>query len=88
METLESNVTEGADHDLTEILTQKQVGEHIQHCMEKLSSDHRQVVHLAYFEDLSYREIGELMGSPEGTIKVRMFHAKQALKRCLSRRMP
>ena len=66
---------------------QKQLGEHIQYCIGKLSPTQRQTVHLAFFEDLSYKEIGGILGNPEGTIKARMFHAKQALKRCLQRRM-
>ena len=76
-----------SDQDVEGLITQKQMGTHLQHCMEKLSDDHRQVVHLAFFEDLSYREISDIVGSPEGTLKARMFHAKQALKRCLSRRI-
>jgi len=86
-ESLESADSIESDENLEEILTQTQVGEHIHWCMEKLSDEQRQVVHLAFFEDLSYREVGTIMGSPEGTIKARMFHAKKALKRCLSRRM-
>ncbi len=85
MEPLESTVDQESDCNLDDILGQKQLEIHIQHCMEKLSPDHRQTVQLAFFEDLSYREIGEIAGSPEGTIKARMFHAKQALKRCLAR---
>ncbi len=76
-----------SDQDLEVLITKKQMGEHLQRCLERLSDDHRQVVHLAFFEDLSYREISEIVGSPEGTLKARMFHAKQALKRCLSRRI-
>jgi len=86
-EELESAESVESDQDLEEMLTQTQVGEHIHWCMEKLSDEQRQVVHLAFFEDLSYREVGTIMGSPEGTIKARMFHAKKALKRCLSRRI-
>ena len=87
MEELDSTMTEESDQDLDEIMTQKQLGEHLRRCMEKLSDEQRQVVHLAFFEDLSYREISEIVGNPEGTIKARMFHAKQALKRCLARRI-
>ena len=87
-EPLESTATQEAEGDLDEILNQKQLGQHIHYCMDKLSPDQRQTVYLAFFEDLSYREIGEIVGSPEGTIKARMFHAKQALKRCLGRRVP
>jgi RNA polymerase sigma-70 factor (ECF subfamily) len=55
----------------------------LKYCLEKLSDLHRQVVHLAFFEDLPYGEIAEIIGKPEGTVKTRMFHARQALKRCL-----
>lgn len=56
----------------------------IRHCMEKLSDAHRTVVHLAFYEDMPYPEIAELLGCPAGTVKTRMMHAKKNLKRCLS----
>ena len=56
----------------------------VKHCLEKLSDAHRQVVQLSFFEDLAYREIAEILDCPDGTVKTRMFHAKSALKRCLS----
>ncbi len=87
VEPLEVTTEKESDYDLEGIIVQKEMGEHLQHCLQKLSPDHHQTVHLAFFEDLSYREIGEIVGSPEGTIKARMFHAKQALKRCLARRI-
>ncbi len=87
MEPLENTDTEASNEDLHDLLTQKQLGTHLHYCIEKLSTDQRQTVHLAFFEDLSYREIGGIVGRPEGTIKARMFHAKQALKRCLARRI-
>ena len=55
----------------------------LKYCLEKLNDLHQQVVHLAFFEDLGYAEIAEIIGKPEGTVKTRMFHARQALKRCL-----
>lgn len=57
----------------------------LRRCLEELSDAHRQVVHLAYFEDLPYPEIAEIVDCPVGTVKTRMFHAKQLLKRCLGR---
>ena len=59
----------------------------LKYCLEKLSDLQRQVVHLAFFEDFSYGEISEVVGTPEGTIKTRMFHAKQLLKKCLQGRL-
>ncbi len=48
--------------------------------MDRLSSDHRVVVDLTYYHDAGYREIAEIMDCPVGTVKTRMFHAKQRLK--------
>jgi RNA polymerase sigma-70 factor (ECF subfamily) len=54
-------------------------------CLEKLSAGHRRVVSLAFFEGMTYREIAEVEGLSEGTVKSRVFHAKQLLMHCLSR---
>ncbi len=56
----------------------------VRHCMEGLSEQHREVVHLAFYEDLSYSEIAQIADCPEGTVKTRIFHAKKALKACLA----
>jgi len=53
-------------------------------CIEKLSPNHRSVIHLAFFDDLTYPEIAALEGAPVGTIKTRIMHAKKLLMRCLS----
>ncbi len=52
-------------------------------CLRALSEAHREVVHLAFFEDMSYGEIAAVVGCPEGTVKTRMFHARRALRGCL-----
>ncbi len=59
----------------------------IRNCMNKLSSSHREVIHLAFYEDMHYQEIAEVSSCPEGTVKTRVFHAKQALKKCLAKLM-
>ena len=69
---------------IDEILDQAQEAERLRRCVESLSDAHRQVVHLAFYEDLSYREIAKIVDCPEGTVKTRAFHAKKALKRCLA----
>ncbi len=58
--------------------------EWLRRCMERLSDAHRAVVHLAFFEDLGYPEIAQIVDCPVGTVKTRMFHAKRLLKECLS----
>ena len=61
--------------------------EHLQHCMKTLSDEHREVIHMAFFEDVAYPEIAEIVDCPQGTVKSRIHHAKAALKRCLQIRM-
>jgi RNA polymerase sigma factor (sigma-70 family) len=56
--------------------------------MAELSPDHRGVVELTYFQDLSYREIAEIMDCPVDTVKTRMFYARRHLKRCLEGELP
>ncbi len=55
----------------------------IRRCLQELSEPHREVVHLTFYQGLSYPEIAVIAGCPEGTVKTRMFHAKKALQRCL-----
>ncbi len=52
--------------------------------IEELSPEHRAVVELTFFHELSYREISEVLGCPENTVKTRMFHARKRLRDRLS----
>jgi len=38
------------------------------------------VIVLKHFHDLSYREIADTLGIPEGTVMSRLYHARLALK--------
>jgi RNA polymerase sigma-70 factor (ECF subfamily) len=51
--------------------------------LEKLPAEHRETIILAFYHGLSYREIAELMECPEGTVKSRIFYAKEQMKRIL-----
>ena len=69
-------------------LEQLSLSEHsvfIRKCIDKLSDNHRQVIHLAFFEELAYSEISQIVDCPEGTVKTRIYHAKTLLKKCLSK---
>jgi len=59
----------------------------IDRAMAQLSADHRAVVDLAYFHEMGYREIAEIMDCPVDTVKTRMFHARRNLKAQLSGRL-
>ena len=62
-------------------------GQHVQACLATLKPEHRSAIELAFFEDLSYREISEISDVPEGTVKTRVYHAKQLLMHCLAGRI-
>lgn len=62
-------------------------GVHIRECLKTLKPEHRSAVELVFFENMSYREIAEVAGVPEGTAKTRVFHAKKLLLHCLKSRI-
>jgi RNA polymerase sigma-70 factor (ECF subfamily) len=49
---------------------------------------HRAVVHLFYREDLSVEEIASILRIPAGTVKSRLHHAREALRRQLGGAAP
>jgi RNA polymerase sigma-70 factor (ECF subfamily) len=71
------------DPSAFDILAQQQRREGVRHCMDKLSSEHRECVHLVFYEGLALSEIASVQGCPENTVKTRLFHARQKLKNCL-----
>ena len=66
-----------------ELLAQQQRHEGVRHCMDRLSDDHRECIHLVFYEGLSLAEVASLQACPEGTVKTRLFHARNKLKTCL-----
>jgi RNA polymerase sigma-70 factor, ECF subfamily len=57
----------------------------LQRGIEQLDEEQRLLVILRDVEELSYQEIGEITGLPEGTIKSRLHRARMALKEWLDR---
>ncbi len=66
-------------------LAERQRAEGVKHCMERLSEEHRECMHLVFFEGMSVAEIADVQHCPEGTVKTRLFHARQKIKGCLER---
>lgn len=67
------------------VVAAAQDAERLRDCISKLGERQRAAIHLSYFEDLSYLEIAEIEQIPAGTVKSRIFHAKQLLMRCLTK---
>lgn len=80
-------VPEVADEapDACTVIQSAQDAEQVRACIDKLKPAHAVAVRLAFFEDMTYEQISEVEGIPVGTVKTRIFHAKQAMMHCLSR---
>lgn len=64
-------------------LAEQQRREGVQHCMGKLSEEHRECLHLVFYEGNSLAEVAAIQRCPENTVKTRLFHARQKIKNCL-----
>ena len=51
--------------------------------LQTLDADHRSVVVLRDIEGFDYREIGEILDLPVGTVKSRLFRARMALRQAI-----
>ena len=56
----------------------------IRACLARLSAEHREVVDLVYYHDKSIKEVSEIVGIPENTVKTRMFHARKKLSELMA----
>ena len=61
-----------------------ETADRIQTAMMALSPEHRELIVLKYFVELSYDEISDVVGIPEKTVKSRLFSARQQLEALLS----
>jgi RNA polymerase sigma-70 factor (ECF subfamily) len=61
------------------LMMSKQVGEAVNRAIEKLPEDLRTAIVLRELEGLSYEEIAETMNCPIGTVRSRIFRAREAI---------
>lgn len=62
--------------------------ERLQQALNELPESHRTAVLLFYFEELSYKQIAEVLDSPVGTVMSRLSRAKQHLRARLTEPIP
>jgi RNA polymerase sigma-70 factor (ECF subfamily) len=81
----EGDETSRADNELTvaetpeAVLASKQVAAAVNAAIEGLSEELRQAIMLREIEGLSYEEIAEVMNCPIGTVRSRIFRAREAI---------
>jgi RNA polymerase sigma factor (sigma-70 family) len=56
--------------------------------LDRLAGGERALLSLRYLEGLGLRELSRVFGIPEGTVKSRLFHAREHLRETLERMQP
>jgi RNA polymerase sigma-70 factor (ECF subfamily) len=56
----------------------------LRRCFARLSPAHREVIDLIYYHQRSVAAVAEILGSPQATVKTRMFYARKRLAQLLA----
>jgi RNA polymerase sigma-70 factor (ECF subfamily) len=59
-------------------------GECLRRCLTRLSAEHGLIIDLVYYHEKSIREVAQIVGIPENTVKTRMFYARKRLAELLT----
>jgi RNA polymerase sigma-70 factor (ECF subfamily) len=68
-----------------ERLEKQDVRNKVQDCIKALEPEHREIIVLRDMQGFSYVDIGDMLKMREGTVKSRLFRAREAIKDCLKR---
>ena len=68
-----------------EQLEEAELRQMVQRCIEALDQGFREVLVLRDMQEMSYEEVGTALQLREGTVKSRLFRARDAVKDCLKR---
>jgi RNA polymerase sigma-70 factor (ECF subfamily) len=74
---VENELSDGETPDA--VLASKEIAAAVNSAIEALSEDLRQAITLREIEGLSYEEIAEMMNCPIGTVRSRIFRAREAI---------
>lgn len=74
---VENELTTGENPE--SLMASRQIANTVNAAIEALSDDLRQAITLREIEGLSYEEISEVMGCPIGTVRSRIFRARDAI---------
>ena len=66
-----------------EILSQADAEALLQQAIQGLSEDHREIIALRHFQELTYAEIAEVLNIPQPTVMSRLYRARRSLTRRL-----
>ncbi len=83
LQELDENIADMSETALENII-RKEEYRALYHAISLLSSSHKEVITLFYFEDLSVKDIALVIGKSEAVVKVTLFRGREALKKILS----
>lgn len=73
-----------ADAGPDEQLEQAACGDNMRKALARLSSEHREVIDLVFYQELTLAEVALVCRCPVGTVKSRLHHAKERLRDVLN----
>lgn len=79
-----ARLTKGSDP--AQQLAQQERTQIIREAIDQLKPAYRMPLVLRYYAELDYKEIAEVLGLPEGTVKTRLHRAKAELKHILEQK--
>lgn len=68
-------------------LEKNEIKKKVQDCIGRLDNEFREVIVLRDIQGFSYEEMAEMLKIAEGTVKSRLFRARDAVKDCLKKVM-
>jgi RNA polymerase sigma-70 factor (ECF subfamily) len=66
-------------------LQKKNRADVLRQSLTRLSPEHREVIDLVYYHGKSVKEVAEIVGSNEATVRTRMFYARKKLAEMVAR---
>jgi RNA polymerase sigma-70 factor (ECF subfamily) len=76
--------TAEAGYDMQHEVWDLAVAEQVAGAMGGLPEEERRAIELAYFDGHTYREVAQLLGQPEGTVKSRIRNGMRRMRAALA----
>lgn len=76
-----------SDLSVLDRLEKHEIERKVQGCISALDGEFREVIVLRDIQGFSYDEIGDMLEIAEGTVKSRLFRARDAVRKCLKKLM-
>lgn len=75
------------DPSALDLLMKRDRQKSVQECLNRLEQDFREVIVLRDIQGFAYTEIADMLSLAEGTVKSRLFRARESVKDCLKKIM-